>query len=92
MKKSIFVASLFLAVFGLVTGLTVLSADKVTAGELCGGEYNCIYELSCTSETGPECSDPNFPYYGYAINGWCTSGNPHHFCPDHFATCCRFSW
>ncbi|MCP4567598.1 MAG: hypothetical protein GY841_08470 [FCB group bacterium] len=92
MKKTVIFAATFLAVFGLVAGLTVFSAAPVTAGELCGGEYNCIYEIYCANETGPECPNPTFPYYRYAINGWCTSGNPHHFCPDYQGGCCRFFW
>lgn len=92
MRKTVVFSSLFLLAFGLAMGLTAFSTSA-SAGIPC--PENCIYELYCSTDTGPLCTNPNFPYYGYKMNGWCTTGNPHHFCLEDgdFSYCCRdFPW
>ena len=86
MKRISVYSGMFLLVFGAVLGLTAFTPDDVSAGIPCP-EW-CIYELSCTSTTGPNCTDPAKPYYWMGVNGWCTTGEPHHFCGDVFKNCC----
>ena len=90
MKKSFILVPLFVIGFGAAFGLALLSPDQAMAVPLCDPDY-CIYELHCSSETGPLCTNPMRPFYLYAINGECTN-NPIGVCPDEFAGCCRFPY
>ncbi|MCP4567599.1 MAG: hypothetical protein GY841_08475 [FCB group bacterium] len=87
MKKTVIFTVTFLAVFGLVAGLTVFSADPVTATELCDAPYTCFYRSYCSADTGPQCANPRFPNINYFYDGECSSGNPGHICPDYTGCC-----
>lgn len=87
MKKSAVFSLLFLFCFGLVLGVTTITAEKASAIELCTA--GCVYELVCTDFQGPKCTNPNLPYYMWAMNGQCLDGDPEHICLNYFAGCCN---
>lgn len=86
MKKVTIFSTLFLAAFVVTAGITVF-AGAVNAGVPCPTPI-CL--LTCTTETGPLCTNPALPYYEYGIDCFCPHGNPHHWVPVDpvFQGCC----
>ena len=77
MKKAAIFASVFIMALGLTIGIMVSQAEA--------GPGNCktvcVYELVCSTDTGPYCPNPAFPYYMYEMNPYCL-GYPALFCPE----------
>ncbi|MCP4567596.1 MAG: hypothetical protein GY841_08460 [FCB group bacterium] len=91
MKKLTVYLGMFLFVFGSVLAVTALTPDEVSAGIPC--PEVCVGRRICTTDTGPNCTDPANPYYRMVYDSWCSTGNPHHFCPDElFIDCCSTPW
>ncbi len=83
MRRIILSSALCLLALGLVCGFVISSAH---AGIPCA--YDCTASIFCSTDTGPECADPEQPFYVYRV--WsCPTGNPHHWCPedDQFMCC-----
>jgi hypothetical protein len=64
MRTRIAAPILLLFVFGLSFGV-FLSADQASAIIPCNF---CICEWHCSSDTGDDCPNPEYPYYAYRIN------------------------
>jgi len=91
MKKFVFLPTLFAVVFGLALGFTLIFNQSARADPpptLC--DVDCVYEVYCSSTTGPLCTNPLRPHYAYSINGDCPD-HPWHLCPweGAFVGCCR---
>jgi hypothetical protein len=78
-KLSVF-STLFLFAFVMAASMAVTLADNAQAGP---GNCKtvCVYELVCSTDTGPYCPNPSFPYYMYEMNPYCL-GHPELFCPE----------
>lgn len=59
-KKTVIFLSLFAFAFALSVSLTTF--DKASAGDVCA-RNQCLCVRECTTETGPNCTDPAKPYY-----------------------------
>ena len=89
MKAVCTFAGLFLFMFTIAAGLTIVASSSAQAG-LGNCKTYCAYELVCSDDTGPRCPDPQFPYYLYEMNPYCV-GYPELFCPeniDPWVGCC----
>ncbi len=62
MKKATIFSALFLAVFGLTLGITLMTYQPAAAYQVC--EYACLYEYYCSTDTGSQCPGmlPNYLY------------------------------
>ncbi len=63
MRKSVLFSTVFLTVFGLTLGFTIAFNSPAMAIDKCEGE--CLGEYYCSFMTGPQCTNPNLPYYVY---------------------------
>ena len=65
MKRLITLAAVFAVAFAISAGLTV--TKQAEACIPCGtGDCWCMFEEGiCSSYTGPNCTDPEYPYYHY---------------------------
>ena len=85
MKKTVLFSSLFLFVFGLAVGITVLFADNAQAYSQCA--FECLTYTYCSNDQGPLC--PENWYYRYS-SAKCGGGPLN--CPyfrDVFVGCCK---
>lgn len=85
-KLSVF-SLLFLFAFGMSAGFVVGFADEARA-DIPTCEFACKVEFVCTTETGPLCNNPRFPYYAYRVSQ-CMGGPL--YCPyiNEFYGCAR---
>ncbi|MDD4051445.1 MAG: hypothetical protein PHR28_06060 [candidate division Zixibacteria bacterium] len=75
MKKTALFSTLFLAVFGLTAGITLMTHGSVAA--LPGCTDQCLYSYYCSYDSYPDCGGA-LPYLVYQ-SAACTGG-PHN-CP-----------
>jgi hypothetical protein len=74
-KKTALFSTLFLAVFGLTMGITLMTYQPAAAIVQCSDQ--CLFRTTCSLDTGPLCAG-DLPYYAYR-SSTCTGG-PHN-CP-----------
>ena len=85
MKKTVVFSSLFLLIFGLAMGITVVMPEDAMAYEQC--TFACLTYTDCSWEQGPLC--PANAYYEYE-SAECGGGPLN--CPyfrDEFVGCCK---
>jgi hypothetical protein len=70
MKKTALFSTLFLAVFGLTLGITLMTYEPANA--IYGCTDVCMFTTQCSMDTGPACESP-FPYYVYRVS-YCVGG------------------
>ena len=88
MKRTMAFSTLFLLVFGLSMGLSMLVQDTQAEPPCLRSEVVCWYD--CTTETGPLCTNPNRPYYAYNRECGVLPGHHcHNIWDDTFAGCCN---
>lgn len=63
MKKLVVLSSVFVFVFAFSVGMSLMLAENSEAIWLC--EFQCTGSFQCTFDTGPNCTNPNWPYYVY---------------------------
>ncbi len=78
MKRLSIYSSLFLLAFVAAFSLSMTMGGSVQAGSGNCKSY-CAYELVCSTDTGPYCTNPAYPYYMYEMNPYCV-GFPQLFC------------
>jgi hypothetical protein len=87
MKKVVILSSLFIGIFGLTLGFAISTFDTALAAPECPEE--CHYDLYCSYDTGPNCTNPYRPYYMYTVDG--CQNYPGYWCPLNgaFYGCCN---
>ena len=63
MKRTMAFSTLFLLVFGLSLGLSMIAQDTPAIPPCLRSQVVCLYD--CTLETGPLCTSPHRLYYAY---------------------------
>lgn len=89
MKKVTIYAALFSVAFAFAIGL--MATDQASAIPECT-RFQCICDLYCSWETGPNCTNPNLPYYLYSVDCVTIPGEKCGGCYqfEGLIGCCRF--